>query len=113
MTPSGFTSIEPSVANTTDEPEMLTAQSQAVGIGVVIDPLALTLATPPALMKLTVRGPVLLTCTSPTEVALRNLDRKSTRLNSSHVSISYAVFWLKTKKVTVNLLTRYWLSCDC
>src|SRR5699024_11747455 len=27
-----------------------------------------------------------------------NLDRKSTRLNSSHVSISYAVFCLKTKK---------------
>src|SRR5699024_11965703 len=28
----------------------------------------------------------------------RNLDRKSTRLNSSHVSISYAVFCLKKKK---------------
>src|SRR5438067_4476493 len=29
-------------------------------------------------------------------------DRKSTRLNSSHVSISYAVFCLKKKKKTVN-----------
>src|SRR5437868_9189573 len=28
----------------------------------------------------------------------RNQDRKSTRLNSSHVSISYAVFCLKKKK---------------
>src|SRR5699024_12276220 len=28
-------------------------------------------------------------------------DRKSTRLNSSHVSISYAVFCLKKKSVTV------------
>src|SRR5438067_5177530 len=28
------------------------------------------------------------------------LDRKSTRLNSSHVSISYAVFCLKKKKST-------------
>src|SRR5438309_8963819 len=28
----------------------------------------------------------------------RNLDRKSTRLNSSHSSISYAVFCLKKKK---------------
>src|SRR5699024_11393822 len=28
-------------------------------------------------------------------------DRKSTRLNSSHVSISYAVFCLKKKKETV------------
>src|SRR5438067_10222043 len=28
----------------------------------------------------------------------RSVDRKSTRLNSSHVSISYAVFCLKKKK---------------
>src|SRR5437868_11984180 len=30
--------------------------------------------------------------------ALHEADRKSTRLNSSHVSISYAVFCLKKKK---------------
>src|SRR5207249_5782599 len=30
----------------------------------------------------------------------QNEDRKSTRLNSSHVSISYAVFCLKKKKKT-------------
>src|SRR6266700_2809435 len=30
----------------------------------------------------------------------RDRDRKSTRLNSSHVTISYAVFCLKKKKVT-------------
>src|SRR5438067_9978563 len=29
---------------------------------------------------------------------MHQLDRKSTRLNSSHVSISYAVFCLKKKK---------------
>src|SRR5690625_6929111 len=29
-------------------------------------------------------------------------DRKSTRLNSSHVAISYAVFCLKKKKKTTN-----------
>src|SRR5690242_21374105 len=29
----------------------------------------------------------------------RALDRKSTRLNSSHMSISYAVFCLKKKKI--------------
>src|SRR5690606_39443368 len=29
---------------------------------------------------------------------LQNADRKSTRLNSSHVKISYAVFCLKKKK---------------
>src|SRR4051812_49867616 len=30
----------------------------------------------------------------------QNLDRKSTRLNSSHMSISYAVFCLKKKNKT-------------
>src|SRR5438067_6363439 len=32
------------------------------------------------------------------EAFLEQVDRKSTRLNSSHVSISYAVFCLKKKK---------------
>src|SRR5690625_5451693 len=34
------------------------------------------------------------------KIAIRNIrrDRKSTRLNSSHVAISYAVFCLKKKK---------------
>src|SRR6266576_6006204 len=32
------------------------------------------------------------------ECSRRSLDRKSTRLNSSHVEISYAVFCLKKKK---------------
>src|SRR5690625_6978979 len=32
-------------------------------------------------------------------------DRKSTRLNSSHVAISYAVFCLKKKKITVIEMT--------
>src|SRR5690349_22370392 len=33
------------------------------------------------------------------------LDRKSTRLNSSHVEISYAVFCLKKKKKTTNIIS--------
>src|SRR5207249_8279477 len=39
-------------------------------------------------------------CQEPTPVLhhMIGLDRKSTRLNSSHVSISYAVFCLKKKK---------------
>src|SRR3712207_7576049 len=32
------------------------------------------------------------------QAATLNLDRKSTRLNSSHANISYAVFCLKKKK---------------
>src|SRR5260221_10861378 len=35
-----------------------------------------------------------------------NLDRKSTRLNSSHTVISYAVFCLKKKKNNKTLLTQ-------
>src|SRR2546427_3735272 len=38
------------------------------------------------------------------EEADRGLDRKSTRLNSSHSQISYAVFCLKKKKNNTNLL---------
>src|SRR5437868_12161739 len=34
------------------------------------------------------------------------LDRKSTRLNSSHVSISYAVFCLKKKTVMISARSR-------
>src|SRR3989442_10862963 len=36
--------------------------------------------------------------TTPTFPGCSRLDRKSTRLNSSHVRISYAVFCLKKKK---------------
>src|SRR5690625_6418658 len=35
------------------------------------------------------------------------LDRKSTRLNSSHVAISYAVFCLKKKKTKENTIIDY------
>src|SRR5690606_14010730 len=35
---------------------------------------------------------------------LHNRDRKSTRLNSSHVKISYAVFCLKKKKKNINTI---------
>src|SRR3712207_7772149 len=41
---------------------------------------------PQALREIQVRG---------IQVAAHNLDRKSTRLNSSHANISYAVFCLK------------------
>src|SRR3712207_7504278 len=37
-----------------------------------------------------------------TAMAVRTVDRKSTRLNSSHANISYAVFCLKKKKKITN-----------
>src|SRR5699024_11986036 len=46
------------------------------------------------------------TKTMKTVFVLTALDRKSTRLNSSHVSISYAVFCLKKKKILISLVGR-------
>src|SRR5260221_10610054 len=46
----------------------------------------------------------LLLCKKPT-------DRKSTRLNSSHTVISYAVFCLKTKKHTSELQSHSDIVC--
>src|SRR3712207_7321944 len=44
-------------------------------------------------------------------VAPNPLDRKSTRLNSSHANISYAVFCLKKKKIH-NIGGLLWLKPD-
>src|SRR3712207_8927614 len=39
-------------------------------------------------------------------VLIRVIDRKSTRLNSSHANISYAVFCLKKKIITISTRVR-------
>src|SRR5256885_10842151 len=43
----------------------------------------------------------------------READRKSTRLNSSHLVISYAVFCLKKIKITDHITNKYVLSGGC
>src|SRR5690554_7237465 len=48
-------------------------------------------------MQMTMMAGVKEVKNSPTE-SIQDIDRKSTRLNSSHVRISYAVFCLKKKK---------------
>src|SRR3712207_7640208 len=60
-------------------------------------------------------GPYIVTGLDPTDLSVETRvngevrqDRKSTRLNSSHANISYAVFCLKKKTVTPSLFT---LSC--
>src|SRR4051812_49947653 len=55
-------------------------------------------------------------CDHPDACATRQ-DRKSTRLNSSHMSISYAVFCLKKKKKKIKImlttrLRREWYSAS-
>src|SRR5690625_5756683 len=42
---------------------------------------------------------------------LKRKDRKSTRLNSSHVAISYGVFCLKKKKMTASRKNNNELPC--
>src|SRR5258707_7142045 len=42
---------------------------------------------------------------------VQQVDRKSTRLNSSHANISYAVFCLKKKEHTSELQSRQYLVC--
>src|SRR5258708_17307175 len=41
------------------------------------------------------------------------IDRKSTRLNSSHQIISYAVFCLKKKKIQVTLYASHNATVEC
>src|SRR5699024_12687314 len=58
---------------------------------------------PPASRRPSSRSPVR-SCTS---AGSPGTDRKSTRLNSSHVSISYAVFCLKKKKTVADFSLFY------
>src|SRR5438874_10550262 len=61
------------------------------------------------------RGDVLLTLVHKGQhVELKSVeqDRKSTRLNSSHVEISYAVFCLKKKKINENNIVHTTASQD-
>src|SRR5260221_8397143 len=46
-------------------------------------------------------------------VIRRNQDRKSTRLNSSHTVISYAVFCLKKKKMIISNPDAFYLLASC
>src|SRR5688572_30941940 len=48
------------------------------------------------------------TMRSPRMFAVRKLDRKSTRLNSSHSQISYAVFCLKKKIIRTDNYSDGW-----
>src|SRR5438309_4499059 len=54
-------------------------------------------------------NPTTISLNLQTDVSV-NIDRKSTRLNSSHSSISYAVFCLKKKKQTKKTTKRTHIS---
>src|SRR3712207_7985685 len=52
------------------------------------------------LQEVTTRLPGRISSSETSFASVADLDRKSTRLNSSHANISYAVFCLKKKKTT-------------
>src|SRR5690242_18775253 len=68
--------------------------------------LSLRDAAPAAEMEAITNGVHTATWVGPEMGALYDRDRKSTRLNSSHMSISYAVFCLKKKKKITQTITR-------
>src|SRR5687768_17968107 len=63
-----------------------------------VDDLRIAAAEAAALLLSGAEGARLCVDLDPDEAGLRLTDRKSTRLNSSHGYISYAVFCLKKKK---------------
>src|SRR3712207_8633713 len=83
--------------------------------GVLEDLAVLLLGQPPLLLRPRALGYILVDEYYLLDVALRVLDRvdkrphpevdrKSTRLNSSHANISYAVFCLKKKNATNSVI---------
>src|SRR2546422_5218501 len=70
---------------------------ETVGVAGVIVTASVWVPVPPALVALRV------TVEAPAVVGVPERDRKSTRLNSSHGYISYAVFCLKKKKNTSDI----------
>src|SRR5215813_9335723 len=65
-----------------------------VGGGFLLTPILIFIGVPPAIAVATQANQVVGSSVS----GVLAQDRKSTRLNSSHVRISYAVFCLKKKK---------------
>src|SRR5699024_12682309 len=67
-----------------------------------LQPMALRGGTPRGISTRLIARPSGMLCTAMAVVIKSPRDRKSTRLNSSHVSNSYAVFCLKKKNTFTN-----------
>src|SRR5207249_8987934 len=89
-------------ASAHDVRKMIVRQGMALALaGVFIGvaaALGLTRLMASLLYGVTARDPIAMTSVALLLKRVSPRDRKSTRLNSSHVSISYAVFCLKKKK---------------
>src|SRR2546430_11372073 len=71
-------------------------------LSAIADPNPVMVLLPKALLRL--RGDRRIPGEPDDDNLLKEIDRKSTRLNSSHSQISYAVFCLKKKKKTKDLI---------
>src|SRR5436309_10831535 len=78
------------------------ARLREYGIGVAYGGSGGIMSPMPVENTLMSTRPMEKTLAAPERLDIRVLDRKSTRLNSSHVKISYAVFCLKKKKKNDN-----------
>src|SRR3712207_8948629 len=77
-------------------PDVLRCRGDNIELSVAVEGEPL-----PSKIELLLNGKVWKTLTPPN---LGDRDRKSTRLNSSHANISYAVFCLKKKKKTIKAI---------
>src|SRR5690242_8449601 len=81
-------------------PSLVQATTQPPVTGFFADPIVATLLRVVSIvLSLALSGTIILACIKMIAYfGAAGEDRKSTRLNSSHMSISYAVFCLKKKK---------------
>src|SRR5256885_7092305 len=83
----------------TEPKKILLGRLEALGPIFEGDPrIAMGEVTPALLMELEHEGSIMRTRIDGKSAWCERRDRKSTRLNSSHLVISYAVFCLKKKK---------------
>src|SRR5690625_6994117 len=96
-------SATPGLQEQMTEPDGLTVDTSAVLNQVLDHQVALNQTLDHHLVAHT-SNPDLTEVTTEAEGEAETRDRKSTRLNSSHVAISYAVFCLKKKKLKLEKL---------
>src|SRR5205814_5818756 len=99
------------------EPRFAYAIVNSIAVLIIACPCALGLATPMSIMVGVGRGAQAGVLVKNAEALERfekidTQDRKSTRLNSSHLGISYAVFCLKKKNEDIRLLIVLYIILD-
>ena len=94
------------IANQTGQPKVTESSAIDMPAKPIMDPTERS--NSPAIINIQAPTAIIVNCADTTDQFIipagENIDRKSTRLNSSHVVISYAVFCLKKKKIQTKIL---------